>query len=222
MSLVASPLYGLRTWSVTGESGAERLAAPQQRTPWPSDGEWLQAACSESAGHEPPSGECGCGVHAWHPSRESARRVLATRREMPGIVEATGTVEVHDDGFRAQRARPSVLFLARNRNSRLVHRLARAYDAQVVEVDGPEAVLAFCRARGLGLEERTLLQVLGPEVAQGRRRAKREKSRRDALRLAAVLTAAAVMVLAGLQFVTDPPGERVLNGRTGEIRVNSR
>jgi hypothetical protein len=220
--LLATPLYGLRTWSVVGQAGAERLAAPHRRTPWPPDGAWLVAECAESEGHEPPQRGCNCGVHAWHPSRRSARLVLAGRREIPGVVEATGAIEVHDDGFRAPRARPSVLFLARNRNARLVHRLARAYGAQVVEVDDAKAVLAFCRSRELGLDEATVSGLLGPQVAEERRRAKRARSRRDALRLAAVVAVAALLVAAGLQFITDPPGERVLHGRTGEIRVNSR
>jgi hypothetical protein len=33
--LVPSPLYGLRTWSVVGASGEERLAGPQQAAPVP-------------------------------------------------------------------------------------------------------------------------------------------------------------------------------------------
>jgi hypothetical protein len=32
--------------------------------------------------------------------------VLASRFELPGIIEADGAVEVHADGFRAERARP--------------------------------------------------------------------------------------------------------------------
>lgn len=220
--LLATPLYGLRTWSVIGEPGAERLAAPHRGTPWPPEGAWLEAVCEGSEAHEPPERGCNCGLHAWHPSRRSARLVLAGRRGIPGVVEAAGAIEVHDDGFRAPRGRPSVLFLARNRNALLVQRLARAYGAQVVEVDDAEDVLAFCRSRGLGLDEPTVSGLLGPQVAEARRRAKREKTRRDALRLAAVVAVAALLVAAGLQFIPDPPGERVLKGRTGEIRVNSR
>ena len=50
--------------------------------------------------------DCSCGIHAWHPRRASARRILRSRFDLPGIVEADGAVEVHEDGFRAQRARP--------------------------------------------------------------------------------------------------------------------
>jgi hypothetical protein len=219
--LLASSLYGLRTWSVVGESGAERLAGPHRGTPWP-DGSWLEASCGLGSDHQPPGKGCNCGLHAWHPSRRSARRVLALRRDVPGIVESQGAIEVHEDGFRAQRARPCVLFLAPRSNARLLQRLAKAYGARVVEVDGAEAVLAFCRGHGLGLDSSTVAQLLGPEVAEERRRARREKARADALRLGTAIAVATLLVVGGLKFATDPPGERVLHGRTGDIHVKSR
>jgi hypothetical protein len=220
--LVPTPLYGLRTWTVVGESGAEGLAGPHQRAKWPAGGAWLEATCAQSSGHRPPTHGCGCGVHVWHPSRRSARRVLAGRREIPGIAEAHGAIEVHEDGFRAQRARPYALVLAPGRNARLVRRLAEAYSAQVVEVDGADALLAFCRARGLGLDASIVAQLLGPVTAEECRRARRERARGDALRLAAAVALAALLVVAGLRVATDPPGDRVLHGRTGEIHTHSR
>jgi hypothetical protein len=220
--LLPTPLYGLRTWSIVGDGGAERLAGPHRRTSWPADGAWLDATCALGSEHRPPGKGCNCGLHAWHPSRRSARRVLALRREVPGIVESQGAIEVHEDGFRAERARPCVLLLAPGRNARLVHRLAKAYGARVVEVDGAGAVLDFCRARGLGLDESGVVALLGPSTAEKIRRARRGQARADALRLAAAVAVAALLVVAGLQFATDPPGERVLHGRTGEIHINSR
>jgi hypothetical protein len=220
--LVATPLYGLRTWTVAWKSGAERLAGPHQRVMWPPGGAWLEATCAQSSGHRPPAHGCGCGLHAWHPSRRSARRVLACRREIPGIAEASGAIEVHEDGFRAERARPYALVLAPDRNARLVRRLAEAYGAQVVEADGADAVLAFCRARGLGLDESTVAELMGPVTAEEARRARRGRARADALRLAAAVAVMALLVVAGLQVATDPPGDRVLHGRTGEIHTHPR
>ena len=220
--VVPTPLYGLRTWTVVGEPGAERLAGPHQGATWPPDGAWLEATCARTAGHEPPGNGCDCGVHAWHPARRFARSVLAFRGHVPGIVEARGAIEVHEDGFRAELARPHVLFLTRRGNARLLERLGEAYRAEVVAVDGAGAVLAFCRERGLGLDESTVSQLLGPLVAEGRRRTRRARTRRDALRLVAVIAVSALLVVAGLEVVKDPPGERVINGRTGEIHINSR
>jgi hypothetical protein len=220
--LVATPLYGLRTWTVAGESGAEGLAGPHQRVTWPPGGVWLEATCAQSSGHQAPAHGCDCGLHAWHPSRRSAQRVLACRREIPGIAEAGGAIEIHEDGFRAERARPYALLLAPGRNARLVRRLAEAYGAQVVEVDSADAVLAFCRARGLGLDDSVVAQLLGPVTAQESRRARRDRVRADSLRLAAAVAVVALLVVAGLRLATDPPGDRVLHGRTGEIHTHSR
>lgn len=217
--LVPTPLYGLRTWTVVGERGAERLASPHQGATWPPGGAWLEATCAQSPGHPPTH---GCGLHAWHPSRRSARRVLAGHREIPGIAEARGAIEVHEVGFRAERARPYALVLAPGRNARLVRRLAEAYGAQVVEADGPDAVLASCRARGLGLDESIVAELLGPVKAEECRRGRRERARADALRLAAAVAVVALLVVAGLRVATDPPGDRVLHGRTGEIHTHSR
>jgi hypothetical protein len=220
--VIPTPLYGLRTWTVVGESGAERLAGPHQRETWPPGGAWLEATCAQSSVHQPPAHGCGCGLHAWHPSRRSARRVLAGRREIPGIAEARGAVEVHEDGFRAERARPYALVLVPGRNARLVRRLAEAYGAKVVEADGSVAVLAFCQAHGLGLDESIVAQLLGPVTAEECRRARRDRARADVLRLAAAVAVLALLVVAGLQVVTDPPGDRVLHGRMGEIHTHPR
>ena len=129
---------------------------------------------------------------------------------------------MHEEGLRGERGRPHVLFLMPGRNARLLRRLADAYGAQLVEARGAEDVLRFCRSAGLGLDEPTVAGLLGPVNAEQFRRRRRERVRRDALRVAAAVALAAVMVVGGLKLATDPPGERVLKGRAGEIRVNSR
>jgi hypothetical protein len=213
LPLVPSPLYGLRTWTVVGDAGSERLAAPHRAVTWPAEGEWLEATCA--AGHGSPGRDCDCGVHAWHPRRRSARRIVAARREIPGVVEASGAIEVHDDGFRAQRARPYALVLDGRRNPALVRRLAAAYRVPVVEAGGPAALVAWCRARDLGLEEAVVVELLGP-AAEQRRRARVRRARAAALRTAAVVAAVALLLLLGV-VATDSPGDRVLYGRTGEV-----
>ena len=217
--LVATPVYGLRTWSVGGERPDERLAgAYRDAAPWPAGGAWLEASCPGADGHSAPAPECSCGVHAWHPRPWAARRILARRREVPGIVEARGAIEVHEDGFRAERARPYALFLAPGRNAELLHRLGEAYHVPVVEAEGLDAVLRWCREHELGLSEPVVAELLGPAEIEARRRARRAKVRTDALRFAAALIVAA-LVLVGLLVATDPPDDRVLYGRTGEIRT---
>ena len=215
-ALVPSPLYGLRTWSVAGERGAERLAGPRQGTPWPYDGAWLEARCEEL--HAAPAPGCDCGIHAWHAGAHGARRVLALPREIPGVVEAEGAVELHHDGFRAERARPYALFAGPHANARLVRRVADAYGIDAVAVHDPDAIVAWCRARGVGLAPDVLERLLGPDVVAEARRVRRRRARTFGLRIAAALAAIAVLVGVGIA-ATDSPGDRTLNGRAGEIRV---
>jgi hypothetical protein len=215
--LVATPVYGLRTWSVSGERPDELLAAAyRDAAPWPTGGAWLEASCPVAKEHRAPAPQCGCGAHGWHPRSRAARRILARRRQVPGIVEASGAIEVHEDGFRAERARPYALLLAPGRNAGLVRRLGEAYQVPVVEADRAEAVLRWCTERGLGLSEPVVTELLGPGEVEERRRTRHAKLRADALRFAAALAVVA-LVLVGLLIATDPPGDRALYGRTGEV-----
>jgi hypothetical protein len=193
--LVPGPIYGLRTWEVETGSDGERLTAPQRGTAWPPGAEWLTATCPRADGHRAPAPDCECGIHALHPTLPSARRVLAQRRVVPGIVEAEGQVELHDQGFRSERGRPHALVLAPGRNGKLVRRLAETYAIPVVEVRGPEDLVAWCRERGLGLDEGAVLRLLGPGAADERRRRRRRDLRRFALWFAVVLLALVVALV---------------------------
>jgi hypothetical protein len=217
--LVPAPVYGIRAWTVIGEHGDERLAGPQRGAPWAGGGAFTHARCARMPGHAAPAAGCGCGIHAWHPTPRSARRVLAARRELPGIVEARGALEVHGDGFRAERARPHAFALLPGRNAALVGRLADAYGARVLEVRGAGDLLAFCEAENLGLGARAVEELLGPEQVAARRQARRRRARTEVLRTVAALALAALMVVLGLAFATDPPGDRVLYGRTGQFHT---
>jgi hypothetical protein len=215
--LVPTPVYGLRTWTVRGERPDERLAgAYRDASPWPAGGAWIEAACAK--GHSAPAPRCSCGVHAWHPRRRAAQRILAGRREVPGIVEATGAIEVHEDGFRAERARPYALLLAPGRNAALAHRLADAYHVPVVEVAGRDDVLSWCREHGLGLGEPVVADLLGADEVEAQRRARKAQVRATALRVTASVVIAVLLVVLGL-IATDSPGDRSLNGRAGEVRT---
>jgi hypothetical protein len=189
--LVPGPLYGLRTWRVVVEDGRERLSAPQRGTPWTPGRGWVQAACGED--HAAPAADCRCGIHAWHPRHASARRILRSRFDLPGIVEADGAVEVHEDGFRAERARPYAFVRLPGRNPYAIERLAAAYGAEVIDLRRPEELLAVCRERRLGLQPPVVEELIGPEVLAARHREQARRRRRDALRLAAALLALAVV-----------------------------
>jgi hypothetical protein len=214
--LVPGPIYGLRTWTVSGEPGHERLTGPHRTTPWPDGGALLDAECSVTPAHTSPQANCECGLHAWHPSRASARRVCGVRREVPGILEASGAVELHPDGFRAERGRPHALVLLPGGNARRLERLAEAYDAELLRLDGPDALLAHCRDRGLGMSEDVVAELVGTEPAAVRRRRRRRRGV-----LAAVGVAAVAVALGGIAVAVDPGTDhgKVVKGRGGEFTV---
>jgi hypothetical protein len=209
-------LYGLRSWA--GAPGEKRLIGPQRGARWPPGGALLEAECSATPSHAPPGAACSCGLHAWHPSRAAARRVCGVRRDVAGILEAWGAVEVHADGFRAERGRPHASVLLPSGNARRLERLAATYDAELLCVDGPDALLACCRDRDLGLVEGVVAELVGSERLAAARRQRRP---RWALRAIAV---AGALALAGGVVAVDPGTEHgeVLHGRSGEIRVPSR
>jgi hypothetical protein len=213
--LFADSLFGLRFWKVVPDEGGEALAGPHQTIPWPAGGRWLHAQCPK--GHVAPAPGCDCGVHAWHPRRPSVRDVLAPRGTVPGIVEAQGAIEVHEDGFRATRARPYTLFITPGSNEALIRRLADRYGASVVEVRGPRALLEYCREHDIGMDETVVSELLGTGDFSKRQRA---RFRKDALRLVAALLVAGVLTAIGLQLTEKPPPGTKLYGRTGEIRTH--
>jgi hypothetical protein len=218
-ALIPSSLYGLRTWRVVAGEGGERLAGPQSGEAWPAGGAWLEARCTRPGGHAAPAPDCACGIHAWHPGRESARAVLARRREIAGVVEARGAIEVHADGFRAERARPCALVTTPRSHRALVARLARAYDAQVIEVTGAAALARWCEERGLGLGDAAVGSLLGQDGPVDRRRMRRAAARRAVLRVVAAVALAAALVGAGLALTSTPPHGKVLYGRAGRVVV---
>lgn len=217
--LLPGPLYGLRTWRVVIDAGGERLAAPQRGTVWTSGGGWVEATCRD--GHAAPAAGCRCGIHAWHPRRASARRILASRFDLPGIVEADGAVEVHEDGFRAERARPYAFVRVPGRNPFLIERLGATYGAEILDLRRPDELLAICRERQLGLPQSVVEELLGAEAVEERRRDRARKRRNDALRVAAALLITAVLWLLGRAVDTDPRADRNAGAAAGALHAKS-
>jgi hypothetical protein len=214
--LLPGPLYGLRTWLVEAGPDGERLVGAHSRTPWPAGGAWLEAACTASPPHEPPGAACTCGIYARHPDRTGAREVCAVRREVPGIVEVAGPVEVHADGLRAARGRPHALVLLPGRNAGQLERLARAYAVELLRLDGAPALLAYCRAHDLGLAEPVVAGLVGAERIAADRRRRRRRGLVTALRVGVLALALAAL---GLAVGRETESGKVLHGRAGEVRV---
>jgi hypothetical protein len=214
--LIPGSVFGLRTWRVRHDGDGEYLTAVAKDTRWPDGGRWLQASCAERRDHTAPAADCTCGIHAWHPSESSARRVLAGRFEQPGIVEAAGAIELQHDGFRAERARPYAFVVTPGSNAHRAERLASRYGATVARVKDADALLAWCRERGLGLDAATVDDLLGPEHASERLQTRRHQRRRDALRVTAAVAVGAGLIAAGWAFASGPAAGPI-NGRTGHV-----
>jgi hypothetical protein len=67
----------------------------------------------------------------------------------------------------------------------------------MVDVRGPDALLAWCRGRQLGLSEPVVATLIGPAAIEERRRAHRRQQRADALRVAGALVAAVLLGVFG-------------------------
>jgi hypothetical protein len=214
--LIPASLYGLRTWRPAVDARGELLTATTNATRWPDGGAWLEARCRRRR-HAAPAADCACGAHALHPRRAAARRVLGTRFEVPGVVEAAGAIELQDDGFRAERARPYAIAVTPGANAARAQRIADRYDALIAEVDGPDGLVAWCRERGLGLDERTVADLLGPEYADRRAHDRRRHRRRAVVGVAAVGAIAAGLIGFGAAFVAGPPSSGGVYGRTGWV-----
>ena len=108
-----------------------------------------------------------------------ARRQAQTRRtscslelgEISGLVEACGRIEVHETGFRAERARPAVLIVGQSRGRtfrrRGVERVARLHRAELLEVGGAQELVDYCERRGGVLDQAALATLLEPLQTDG-------------------------------------------------------
>jgi len=217
--LVAGRVHGLRTWVVVERDGQERLAAPHRGTLWPVGGDPARARC-EAHDHPAPAPGCLCGIHAWHPRRDTARRVLQSRREVAGIVEGWGAAEVHADGFRAERARVHTLVLPPGGHAARVRRVAAAHGARVLEVSGPDDLLAHCRVEHLGFDASTVERMLGPQLA-AERDSRRTRARRRAVRALAVtalLGALAIPAWPAIEDLATAKPSKPVAGRAPALR----
>jgi hypothetical protein len=119
-----------------------------------------------------------------------------------GIVEAWGHVEVHRDGFRAQIGRPRALVIAPGRSHKQLKRLARRYDAELLELSGPDELLRLCAQRGWGLSETMVSELVGPETGPAVPRRWGRRARRALRWSLASVGAVAVVALGGVALFT--------------------
>ena len=174
--LVAERLHGVRSWDLgVDEGGAVRLCGLYQSDSWQREGRTSWARCRPTdptrTRHKAPHGACDCGLYALHPWNVQECEYVkpagpGNRLTVVGLIEAWGKVQVHQEGFRAQYARPVALALigATRESSygRLVANLAADHSAELLEVASVPALTGLCAERDLGLSEQTVRSLLAP------------------------------------------------------------
>ena len=207
----ARPQSALRVADMDGRGrnrgGAARGAATARAL---AAGRRVAEADCAAPGHAAPAPDCTAG--STRGTRAGARRAgcSAARGAIAGVVEAAG--RSRSSRTASAPSAPAARVLAAGRsNARLLGRLAVAYRVPVVPEGDADAVLAWCRARSLGLEEAVVDELLGPEGVAAVRRARRT----NRLRIAGVAFAIAIAIFLGLEFTADPGAP--LFGRTGPV-----
>ncbi len=189
--LFPGSILGLRTWAVrVVRNGDLRLCASFGDSLWEAKGRWTQARClsgHHSRGDPVPSPGCSCGLYSLHPHLEQALEHQAlywgeTEAQTPedelslelgeisGLVEAVGRIEVHETGFRAERARPVALIVGQSWSTfrrRGIERVARLHRAELLEVDGAQDLVDYCERRGGVLDQAALATLLEPPQTDG-------------------------------------------------------
>lgn len=151
MKLYVEPFRGLRAWrfEAVGERVLLHSLVMRAGEPWPVDGWFLAHDHSDpftSHSHPAPAEGCICGVHALSPDRqEMLLRQYGFSIHVLGEVELAGRVAVHGIGFRAERARPSAIYVwdrpsldveRRARVSETAHIAAETYGVPVMVLRG--------------------------------------------------------------------------------------
>ena len=119
-----------------------------------------------------------CGIHGLHPTPRATRAACSRRAaESPAWSRRPARSRCTRRASAPSAAGRPRSCSTRGRNAALIRRLAAAYEAQVVEVDGPDALLAWCRERELGLEPVVVAELLGPRDDRARPRRARAAGR---------------------------------------------
>lgn len=177
---VPGVIHGLRSWALYQEGPFWRLGSRTRATIWPPN-ESLVAHCvaTQERRHRAPDPGCGCGLHAYHPFGAGVTGVaeLFAAPEpgyangagwtVFGVISAWGRIEVHSEGFRAERARPVALLTAENWRGtaygRAIEETAAEYVLPVVEIEpDANAIAERCAEQWPGLAPALVDDLLPP------------------------------------------------------------
>ncbi len=153
--LFAGTVEGVRAWNLSDDLELRGRGLGEE-IGWAAGGQPTEATCLHSP-HAAPEPSCSCGLYALHPQANHSRWLRSILSAgVAGVVEAWGRIELHEVGFRAQFARPKLLFEPANHliSAEALARLrdvAERYDVPVVPLPTSAHAGEWCRTRGMGL-----------------------------------------------------------------------
>ncbi len=188
---VQGVIHGVRSWYLKekGRKGVGLFGYGDYR--WADGGQPTRASCASTRRwfffprhwplDRPPVGSCHCGLYANHPwarNLESEYREISdpqtyTYRPAFGVIEAWGDLELHEDGFRAEFARPIILFSARSApeaERELQAEAARLYECELVVVDSAEQMEMEMLLADRGLDQKFVRETMAPVFAPPRKK----------------------------------------------------
>jgi hypothetical protein len=164
LPLVAGPVYGIRSWRLAWRDDRPIMSGAFQDARWSPGTEPTRAYCAV-AHHQAPAPDCGCGIYGIHPNRFSDWAHLSNgrsgeRNNLVGIIEAWGRVELHDDGFRAEYARPYALVEIKSLGLCDPKQVAAALGIPNLHFRDPGELARYCCAHGLGLDPAVIAELV--------------------------------------------------------------
>jgi hypothetical protein len=175
--LVPGVIQGLRIWDADTDElrlcGFEHVA-------WEAGGKETVARCLAGGRHwglgegsKPPVGDCRCGLYAHHLFLEEFLDEIDDLHRgrsyehmlVMGVIEAWGKVELHEEGFRAERARPVALLIPHgvsDRRAEEIEQLAEAYCCEAVELGPGAGVDELTERFDRGMDRAAVVELLKP------------------------------------------------------------
>ena len=181
--LVAGAVHGFRTWSLALDRESRPGLIGYGHTRWESGGQPTRAEClpgngtpaSHPEGFPVPAEGCACGLYASHPwARDPNSDFLRVDGmglepdDVFGVVEAWGRMEVHEDGFRAEYARPIALFARTGAELEWdvpSDRMAAEYGCILIRVGSVEELAAEMTRFDRGLDRALVEDLVGRRAA---------------------------------------------------------
>ena len=181
--LVPGVVHGLRTWGLALDREGRPGLIGYGHTRWESGGRPTRGDCLPGegepkvhpAGSPVPAAGCACGLYASHPwARDPNSDFLRVDGmglepdDVFGVVEAWGRMEVHEDGFRAEYARPIALFARTGAELEWDvpnDRMAEEYGCELIRVGSVEELAAELEQFDKGLDPVLVEDLVGERAA---------------------------------------------------------